>query len=74
MILESGMAFLKSLPPWLHAVTEVLIVTVVFMTAVTFLAGVWVGLRIIGLRMKNIKELQFIPPKIVFEHDDNQDK
>jgi len=74
MVLESGLAFLKGLPVWLHAVTEILIVTVVFMTAITFLAGIWVGLRIIGLRMKNIKELQFIPPKIVFEHHDDTDK
>ncbi len=73
MVLESVAGFVKSLPAWLGAVTEILIVTVIFMTAVTFLAGIWVGIRIIGLRMKNIRELQFIPPKIVFEHSDKED-
>jgi len=65
-MLESLIAFLKTLPSWLHQVAEILIVAVVFMTIMTFLAGVWCGLRIIGRRSNQISEIQFIPPKITF--------
>ena len=66
-MLESLIAFLKTLPTWLHHVAEVLIVAVVFMTIMTFLAGVWCGLRILGRRANQISEIQFIPPKITFK-------
>ena len=66
-MLESLVAFVKTLPSWLGSVVEVLFVTVVFMTAVTFLAGVWCGLRIIGRRSNSIQEIQFFPPKITFK-------
>ena len=66
-MLESLVAFVKTLPSWLGSVVEVLFVTVVFMTAVTFLAGVWCGLRIIGRRANAIQEIQFFPPKITFK-------
>lgn len=66
-MLEAIAAFLKTLPHWLASVAEVLIVAIVFMTAVTFLAGVWCGLRIIGRRANSIEEIQFFPPKIVFK-------
>lgn len=66
-MLESLVAFVKTLPSWLGSVVEVLFVTVVFMTAVTFLAGVWCGLRIIGRRANSIQEIQFFPPKITFK-------
>jgi hypothetical protein len=70
-MLESIILFIKSLPVWLGHVVEVLFVAIVFMTAITFLAGIWCGLRIIGQRSKSIKEITFFPPKIVFEHDEN---
>jgi hypothetical protein len=73
-MLESLMVFIKTLPTWLGAVAEILLVAIIFMTAVTFLAGVWVGLHIIGMRMRNIRELQFVPPKIVFESFDKKDQ
>lgn len=66
-MLESLVGFVKTLPSWLGSVVEVLFVAVVFMTAVTFLAGVWCGLRIIGRRANAIQEIQFFPPKITFK-------
>ncbi len=69
-MLETLMAFIKSLPAWLGAVAEVLVVAIIFMTAVTFLAGIWCGLRIIGRRANSIQEIQFFPPKIIFKEND----
>ena len=65
-MLESLIAFLKTLPSWLHQVAEVLIVATVFMTMMTFLFGVWCGLVIIGRRANQIESITFIPPKITF--------
>jgi hypothetical protein len=69
-MLESIMLFIKSLPVWLGHVVEILFVAVVFLTAMTFLAGVWCGLRVIGQRSKSIKEITFFPPRIIF--NDNE--
>ena len=69
-MLETLLAFIKSLPAWLGAVVEVMVVAIIFMTAMTFLAGVWCGLRIIGKRASAIQEIQFFPPKIVFKSKD----
>lgn len=66
-MLESLITFLKTLPTWLHQVAEVLIVAVVFMTMMTFLAGIWCGLRIIGRRANEIDSISFFPPKITFK-------
>lgn len=65
-MLETLLTLIKSLPAWLSAVAEVLLVAIIFMTAVTFLAGIWCGLRIIGKRANSIAEIQFVPPKIIF--------
>ena len=65
-MLEAIIAFLKTLPHWLSTIAEILIVAVVFMTIMTFLAGIWCGLRIIGRRANSIEEIQFLPPKITF--------
>lgn len=62
------MAFIKSLPTWLSQVVEVLIVAVVFLTIMTFLAGVWCGIRIIGRRANSIEEITFFPPKVTFKN------
>ena len=72
MMLETIAAFLKTLPSWLASVAEILIVAIVFMTAVTFLAGIWCGLRIVGRRANSIQEIQFFPPKIIFNEDTNK--
>lgn len=66
-MLETLLTLIKSLPAWLAAVAEVLLVAIIFMTAVTFLAGIWCGLRIIGKRANSIAEIQFVPPKIIFK-------
>jgi hypothetical protein len=68
-MLETIATFLKTLPTWLASVAEILIVAIVFMTAVTFLAGIWCGLRIVGRRANSIQEIQFFPPKIIFNED-----
>jgi hypothetical protein len=72
MMLETIAAFLKTLPHWLASVAEVMIVAIVFMTCVTFLAGIWCGLRIIGRRSNSIQEIQFLPPKIIFKDGSNK--
>lgn len=73
MILESLMLFIKSLPTWLGHVVEIMFVALVFMTSITFLAGIWCGLRVIGRRTNSISEIQFFPPKILFvnKEEDN---
>lgn len=71
-MLETLIAFIKSLPAWLGAVVEIMIVAIVFLTAVTFLAGVWCGLRIVGKRAQSIKEIVFFPPRIVFNDIDKE--
>ena len=69
-MLETLTAFIKTLPSWLGAVVEVMVVAIIFLTAVTFLAGIWCGLRIIGKRANSIQEIQFFPPKIIFKQSD----
>jgi hypothetical protein len=69
-MLETLIAFIKSLPSWLGAVVEVMVVAIIFLTAMTFLAGIWCGLRIIGKRANAIQEIQFFPPKIIFKESD----
>ena len=69
-MLESLLLFINSLPTWLSHTVEVLIVAILFLTAMTFLAGLWCGLKIIGQRSKSIKEISFFPPKITFEHEE----
>lgn len=71
-MLESIMLYIKSLPAWLGAVVEVMIVAVAFMTAITFIAGMWCGLKIVGKRADSIKQIQLFPLKIIF-YEDKQD-
>lgn len=73
-MLESLVAFIKTLPSWLGHAVEVLFVIIITMTALTFLAGVWCGLRIIGRRANAIKEIQFFPPKIIFINKSEEEK
>lgn len=69
-MLEAIIAFLKTLPQWLSTVAEVMIIAIIFMTCMTFLAGIWCGLRIIGRRANAIQEIQFFPPKIIFKEQE----
>ena len=66
-MLESIATFIKTLPHWLAITVEVLFVVVIFMTAMTFLAGVWCGLRIIGKRHNEIEAIELWPPRIKFK-------
>ena len=66
------MLYIKSLPAWLGAVVEVMFVAVIFMTAMTFLAGIWCGLKVVGKRANAIKEMTFFPPKILFHEEDKE--
>ena len=66
-MIEAIAAFIKSLPHWLMTVAEVMIVALTFMTVVTFLAGIWCGMRIIGKRMHHIVSIELVPPKITFK-------
>jgi putative Ca2+/H+ antiporter (TMEM165/GDT1 family) len=68
-MLEMLIAFIKTLPHWRASVVEGMIVAIVFMTCVTFLAGIWCGLRIIGRRANSIQEIQFFPPRIIFKQE-----
>ena len=70
-MIEGLVAFIKSLPTWLGHLVEILFVAVVFLTAMTFLAGVWCGLKIIGRRANSIKEIDFFPPRIIFKETEN---
>jgi hypothetical protein len=66
-MLESIATFVKTLPSWLAITVEVLFVIIIFMTAVTFLAGVWCGMRIIGRRANEIQAIELWPPRIKFK-------
>jgi hypothetical protein len=72
IMLETLMLYIKSLPAWLGAVVEVMFVAVIFMTAMTFLAGIWCGLKVVGKRANAIKEMTFFPPKILFHEEDKE--
>jgi len=69
-MIETILAFMKTLPSWLMTVAEIMIVGLTFMTAVTFLAGIWCGMRIIGKRMNHIVSIEFFPPRIQFRDRD----
>lgn len=71
-MLETLIAFIKTLPSWLGAVVEVMVVAVIFLTAMTFLAGVWCGLRIVGKRANAIEEITFFPPRIKFKSEETK--
>mgnify|MGYP003338202067 CR=1 FL=1 len=69
-MIETLLTFIKTLPHWLASIVEILLVAVVFSTAVTFLVGIWCGMRIIGRRASSIKEIDFFPPKIIFKENE----
>jgi hypothetical protein len=69
-MLESLLALIKTLPAWLASIAEVMVVAIVFLTSVTFLAGVWCGLRIVGKRANAIEEITFFPPRIKFKSEE----
>lgn len=66
-MLESIATFIKTLPSWLGTIVEVLFVIVIFMTAMTFIAGMWCGMRIVGRRAQEIEAIELWPPRIKFK-------
>ena len=68
-MLELIIAWIKALPLWLSHTVEVLIVVVVTMTAITFLAGIWVGLLVIKKRARSIESVTLIPFRVEFRED-----
>ena len=65
--MEQALAWFNSLSPTLGLIVNVLVIAVVFMTSVTLLAGMWIGFCIARKRMKQIAEIEFFPPRIVFK-------
>lgn len=65
--MESLLAWIKALPAWLSSLFDILLITVIFVTAFTLILGVWLGFCITRKRMNSIVELQFLPPKITFK-------
>jgi len=74
MILETVLAFIKTLPSWLMNVCDILIVAVLFLTSITFLAGIWCGIKVIGKRANSIKEISLLPPRIIFVNNEKENK
>jgi ribose/xylose/arabinose/galactoside ABC-type transport system permease subunit len=70
--METILAWVKALPGWLSSLFDILLITVIFITAFTLILGVWLGFCITRKRMNSIVELQFLPPKITFK--DKSDK
>ena len=68
-MLEVIIAWIKALPVWLAHTVEVLVVAITFLTAVTFLAGIWVGLLVIKKRARSIESFTLIPFRIEFRAD-----
>lgn len=68
-MLEVIIAWIKGLPVWLAHTVEVLVVAIVFLTAITFLAGIWVGILVIKRRARSIESFTLIPFKIEFSTD-----
>ena len=73
-MLEALIALIKSLPTWLETLTEVMIVAVVFTTAVTLLAGIWIGILVVKRRARSIKSFTLLPFRIEFEVDPPREK
>jgi hypothetical protein len=68
-MLEIIIAWIKALPVWLAHTVEVLVVAVVFLTAITFLAGIWVGILVINRRARSIESFTLFPFRIEFNND-----
>jgi hypothetical protein len=65
--MEQLLAWFNSLSPTIGLIVNVLVIAIVFMTSVTLLAGMWIGFCIARKRMKQIAEIEFFPPRIVFK-------
>jgi len=65
--MEHILSWFNSLNPTLGLIVNVLVIAIVFMTSMTLLAGMWIGFCIARKRMKQIAEIEFFPPRIIFK-------
>jgi len=65
-MLESLTALIKTLPAWLSTITEILVIGIGFATALTLLAGVWIGILVVRRRARSIKSFTLVPFGIEF--------
>ncbi len=65
--MDTILAWMKDLPIWLADTLDVIIISIIFLTAGTLLMGIWVGFCITRKRMDAIVELQMFPPRIIFK-------
>lgn len=65
--METILTWMKTLPAQLSLVLNILVIAIIFMTSVTLLAGMWIGFCIARKRMKQIAEIEFFPPRIIFK-------
>ena len=72
-MLETIITLIKQLPSWIGLFAEVILVALIFATMITFLSGIWCGLRVIGKRAQTIKEITFFPPRILFYEKKQKD-
>ena len=66
-MMEHILSWFNSLSPTLGLIVNVLVIAIVFMTSMTLLAGMWIGFCIARKRMKQIAEIEFFPPRIIFK-------
>lgn len=71
-MLELIIAWVKALPLWLSHTVEVIIVVIATMTAMTLLAGIWIGLLVVKKRSRSIESVSLIPFRIEFREDTRQ--
>lgn len=71
-MMENILAWIKALPNFLSTLVDILLITIIFVTAFTLIIGVWLGFCITRKRMNSIVELQFLPPKITFRDKENK--
>lgn len=65
--MEHILAWFNNLSPTLGLIVNVLVIAIVFLTCFTLLAGMWIGYCIARKRMKQIAEIEFFPPRIIFK-------
>lgn len=67
---ETITGLIKLFPSWLYHTVEVLMVAIFFFSAVTLLAGIWIGILVVKKRARSIQSFTLIPFKIEFKVDD----
>jgi positive regulator of sigma E activity len=65
--MEQALAWFNSLSPTLGLIVNVLVIAIVILTTFTLLAGMWIGFCIARKRSRQIAEIEFFPPRIIFK-------